>query len=358
MLKQLQNGRLAAIFFILCISVPTTQAQSISLQTQAISNKGILTDDYWRGQPFETTSRKVIGYIDTSLKADWVMRDRTYFVERRKVQTFVGNTNALSMAANDELNTSDLATGNYPIKAELRQFQWDAVGTRLQGQLQNERTTWSVEPKFAKLRSFKSGEGAADLTIGATQSELTGQVHRQSGQSYGPLTNSKTMDMGYGASVDAALVSKFEGLHFEATMQNVFSYFQVTSGYFSDRSYQVIKGQDGIKFSQTPSITGAYGQRNLTYHVPRIYRLGLSSQQDQGLSGGVLGVDTHAMPWLGWTQPFGQQMLQATTYGFDNLTLAYRYHNIMASGLSAGLSLSSGLKGKPYAQIQFIKLNF
>ena len=360
MSSKFSNGRYAAIFLTLSVAPCFGLAQSsIRYLAESASNRGVLTTDYWATQKLDLSPSKVIGYSDVSIRADWAIKEQGMYIERRRTQTFVGDANALLLAAADNLNTQSQKSGRYPINAKLQQFEWDAMGLTFQGKSDGyDSVSWQFEPKLAKLRQFKSGDGDGVLAIAPNNSTLNGVIHRESSSSYGYLTNSRPLDMGYGATADAKVRFDLKPWALTLDVKNIWSRFDVSGAYVNDRSYQVVQSAGEIKFSQTPSISGTYGQESRIYHVPTIYKLGLSNDSPLSYGGGVLGFDGQHMPWAHVGYQTGPNHFEATTYAFDNLAISYKRDHLFIKGLSVGVVLLTGLGGKPALQLQTVIYDF
>jgi hypothetical protein len=355
MTSKLSNGRYAAIFLTLSLSPCFVLAQSsIRFLAESASNRGVLTTDYWKSEQIDAKPAHVIGYSDVSMRGSWLYKEQSLFVERRRTQTYVGGTNALMLAAADNLNTKSQPSGQYPISAKLKQFEWDALGLKLQGKSEfYDGVSWQLEPKLAKLRQFKTGSGEGTLTVAPDNSSLNGSIHRESSSSYGYLINSRPLDMGYGASADAAVkLDLQQALSLTVDVKNIWSRFDVPGAYVNDRSYQVVQNAGEIKFSQTPSISGTYGQQGHLYRVPTIYKVGLSKDAPLSYGGGVIGFDGQQMTWAHVGYQTGLNHFDVTTYAFDNLAVSFRRDNLFVKGVSVGVVLLSGLSGKPTLQLQ------
>jgi hypothetical protein len=360
MTKILLNGRNAAIFLIISLTPCLGLAQSsLRYQTESASNHGILTNDYWAAQRLSSQAFSVIGYLDVSIRSDWAIQEQPVFIERRRVQTFTGNSNALMLAAVDKLDIKTLATNQYPIRAKLDQFEWDALGVAFAGKNNLiEGFSWQLEPKLAKLKQFKSGDGEGTLSIKSDNSSLNGSLHRESNASYGPLLQSKPLEMGYGTSADAMAQLNFQSWVLRLNVKNIWSKFDASGAYASDRSYQVLQSAGDIKFSQIPSVTGVYGQQDRTYKVPAIYKIGLLNEAPFSYGGGVIGFDGQQMTWAQVGYQIGANRFGATTYAFENLAIDYRRDDLFIKGLSVGLIFQTGLSAKPSLQVQTIIYDF
>jgi hypothetical protein len=355
MTSKLSNGRYAAIFLTLSLSSSFALAQSsIRLSAESASNHGVLTTDYWASQKIDQQPAHVMGYSDVSVRGSWTINEQSMFVERRRTQTYVGGANALMLAAADNLDTKSQPSGQYPISAKLKQFEWDALGLTFKSKSNfYEGLSWQLEPKLAKLRQFKTGSGEGVLNVAPDNSALNGTIHRESNSSYGYLMNARPLDMGYGASADAAVkLDLQQALSLTLDVKNIWSRFDVPGAYVNDRSYQVVQTAGEIKFSQTPSISGTYGQQGHLYRVPTIYKVGLSKDAPLSYGGGVIGFDGQQMTWAHVGYQTGLNHFDVTTYAFDNLAVSYRRDNLFVKGVSVGVVLLSGLSGKPTLQLQ------
>jgi hypothetical protein len=361
MTSKLSNGRYAAIFLTLSLSSCFVLAQSsIRFSAESASNRGVLTTDYWKSEKIDALPAHVIGYSDVSMRGSWEYKEQSLFVERRRTQTYVGGANALMLAAADNLDTKSQTSGQYPITAKLKQFEWDALGLTLKGQSDSyQGVRWQLEPKLAKLRQFKTGTGEGALTVAPDNSSLNGTIHRESSSSYGYLINSRPLDMGYGASADASVMFDLQqAFSLTLDVKNIWSRFKVPGAYVNDRSYQVVQSAGEIKFSQTPSISGIYGQQGNVYRVPTIYKLGLSNNAPFSYGGGVIGFEGQHMSWAHVGYQTGLNHFDLTTYAFDNLAVSYRRDDLFIKGMSVGVVFLSGLSGKPTLQLQTVIYNF
>lgn len=328
--------------------------------SQSFSDRGVLTKGYWAAQEISLSPTKTIGYSDVNLRASWPVKDQSMFVERSLVQTYVGGSNALSLAARDSFDTNSQASGQYPINVNIQRFEWDSLGFSVKGKSDSyEGISWKLEPKIVTLRAFKSGNGDAVLAIGSNINTLNGTLHRESNSSYGYIVNPAQLDMGYGVSADAFLKIDLQPattLAFD--VRNIGSRFIVHGAHANDRSYQVVQSAGEIKFSQLPSISGTYGQKNNDYRVPTFYKIGLSKDGPLSLGAGVIGFDSEKVGWVRIGYRTGLNNFDVTTYAFNNLEVTFRRDNLFVKGLSVGLVFLTGFSGKPKLQLQTVIYDF
>ena len=322
--------------------------------SQSFSNHGILTKGYWATQEIELRPTNTTGYNDVNLRASWPVKDLSMFVERSLVQTYVGGSNALSLAASDSFDTNSQASGQYPINLNIQRFEWDSLGFSVKGKSDSyEGISWKLEPKIVTLRAFKSGNGDAILAIGSNINTLNGTLHRESNSSYGYLVNPAQLDMGYGASADAFLKIDLQpAITLAFDVKNIGSRFIVHGAHENDRSYQVVQSAGQIIFSQVPSISGTYGQKKIDYRLPIFYKVGLSKDGPLSYGAGVIGFDSEKMGWARIGFRTGLNQVDVTSYAFNNLEVTFRRDNFFVKGLSVGFVFLTGFSGKPKLQLQ------
>lgn len=350
------NGRNAAIFCLHIGLVGHAYALKIGVESDVVTNKGVLTNDYWKNQQPKTNPSRVVGYSDVRLFSEWEINDRPFFLEKRKLQTFVGNTNSLSMAAQEKVSTQILPPGKYGIDAKLNSYEWNGVGARfiskgLAG------FNWQLSPKVVQLKNFKKGAGIGELEVSASDGNLTGTLERESSRAYGPLLHEQPVSSTLGFLLDASFATFWSGVNLEGEISNAYSYLRVDQAHFSERSYQVVESSGEIQFSKTPSLTGRYGQRDRLYRIPQIAKLSISKDNNESYRGGVLSMDGYAMPWLGVRLAKGGQVIEVDTYAFENLTLKYQIKNFVIRKLTLGVSVSSGLHAKPQVRLQLLTVD-
>jgi len=357
----LSNGCSAAIFLILSFSSCLSLAQpSLSYSAVSASNHGVLTKDFWASQKIDVRPANVIAFNEATLRGSWPVKEQAMFFERKILQTYAGGMNALSLASTDSFNTKSQAPGQYPISVKIQQFEWDALGLSVKGKNDFlEDLSWRIEPKVAKLRQFKSGNGDALFNIEPNNSSLNGTLHRESSSPYGYLINPSQLDMGYGFSADVFFKLDLKpAVSLTLDVKNLWSHFSVLGAFVSDRKYQVVQTEGEIKFSNVPSVSGTYGQTSKDYRVPIIYKLGLSKDEQLSYGAGVLGFNSEHMLWAKVGYKTGLNNFEVHTYAFDNLALSYRRDDLFVKGLSVGFVLLSGFSGKPTLHLQTVIYDF
>ena len=362
MLKQfLLNGRLAAIFFLISFISTDTNASEIYGQIDSAINRGLLTDKYWRSQSLSTSSEKVLAYSDSKIGALIEIADQKIFVERRKIATLSTNTNSLLAASNADNALDSQTYGNYPLNASLKKFEFDAVGLVWGELLEQSNLRWSLAPKLLRLNSFSTGEGQGVLELTPTSQRLNGTVDRQGMSSYGFTTDPSPTQIGIGASVDVQLIWKYQNFMFDFDALNLASHIPTSGTYYNQRSYQVSTQSGSLVFSKTPSLTGIYGQADLTLHLPKILKSTISHQAtDSNWSQylGAISLHEGVIPWGGIGYIQGDSIFKVKSYALNNLFLMYEKKNFIISNLGFEVTVGTAFQGKSQVALTALRYIF
>ena len=350
----LTNGRYAAIFFLYVVAIPFTGAQTLSFKLDSGTGQGLLTKDYWARQSMTTEAKAMTGYADSQVKAKAEVFGKEVFVEKRQQSVLHATQNVMVLAANNELNLGQLSNGVYPLAAEMRKFEYTAVGVTW-GNLQSlSDFQWSWSPKVVKINQFKLNQGDGQIKLASNTAQLQANIYSQGQQTFGFDPFARPLDIGYGYSNDASLSYKKDDWSVHWTGMNIFSSMEVNGLFFSQKNYQVNQANGKITSSDIPSLTGSYGQVKQKLKLPVINEIKLSHanvqsawQQDLG----AIMVLDNLIPWASASYQWRDYSVQAKTFNLQNLRLTLAKQNFLWLGLSLEVMMETAFQTKPHAGV-------
>lgn len=360
-LKLPQNGRRAAIFFI-ALWYGAGYAQQISVTQDVMVNRGLLDDSYWKNQPLQSTSKRVVAYTDIGARAEWPLLGQALVVERKTINTLASNSNTLTLAAKDGAYASQVGNGATELQAQTKRYQFDALGVKFAGAGGQDSVQWSVSPKWIRLLDMREGDGAGVLTKNDTTLSLLGDLQRTGMTSYGFQADPATPRLLNGGAVDLGLAWTSGVWKFNLHAQHLYSKIPAQSLYFSHRVYNVnATTAQGITYSNVPSLSGTYGQRDMSLSLPRIVKADVSYKS--GLAGtwlktGIVSVDGRNVPWLGWMIPVGGHEFELRNYELNNTQFTYRTPAILKGYLSGEFMAIRDTSGHQKSLVGGIRLSF
>lgn len=357
----LTNGRYAAIFFLCVVAAPSTGAQSLSYKLNSGTGQGLLTKDYWARQSMTTESKAMTGYADSQLKAKAEVWGTDVFVEKRQQSVLHATQNVMVLAANNELNLGQLSSGIYPLAAEMRKFEYNAVGVTWGNLQSSSDLQWSWSPKVVKISTFKINQGHGQITLSRNTAQLQASIYSQGQQTFGFDPFAKQLDMGLGYSNDASLSYKKDDWSVHWTGMNIFSSVEVSGLFFIQKNYQVNQANGKIMSSDIPSLTGSYGQVKQKLKLPVINEIRLSHAKNQ--SGwrqelGAIVVLDNVIPWVATSYDWKDYLAQAKTFNLQNLRLTLAKQNFVLPRLSLEVMMETAFQAKPQAAVTSLVYQF
>jgi|GEM_PF-5230323 len=355
------NGRYAAIFF-LCMGVtPCTWAQTLSYKLDSGTGQGLLTKDYWARQSMTTEAKAMTGYADSQLKAKAEVYGTEVFVEKRQQSVLHATQNVMVLAANNALNLGQLSNGTYPLAAEMRKFEYTAVGVTWGNLQSSSNLQWSWYPKVVKVNQFKVNQGDGQITLASNTAQLQANTFSQGMQTFGFDPFAKQLDMGYGYSNDASLSYKKDDWSVHWTGMNIFSSVEVNGLFFIQKNYQINQANGKITSSDIPSLTGSYGQVKQKLKLPVINDIKLSHANAQSAwrqeLGAVVILD-NLIPWASASYQWRDYAVQAKSFNLQNLRLTLAKQNFMLPSLSLELMMETAFQAKPHAGLTSLVYQF
>ncbi len=357
----LRNGRRAAIFlFFLCSWVAC--AQELTISQDVMVSRGLLDNYYWKNQPLQSTSNRVVAYTDVGVRVEWPLLSHAISYERKTLNTLVSNSNTLALAAKDGAYSSQVANGGVDLQAHTKRYQFDALGMKFAGAAENNSWRWFISPKWVRLLDVREGDGSGVLTKDDTTLSLHGDMQRIGMTAYGFQADPATPRLMNGGSVDVGLAWASGAWKFNATAQHLYSKIPAQSLYFSNRDYNVnATTAQGITYSNVPSLSGTYGQRDMSLSLPRIVKVDVSYKSRLAgtwLKTGIVSVDGRNVPWLGLMFPVEGHEFELRNYELNNTQLTYRTPSILKGHLSGEFMMIRDSSGNQKSLVGGIRLNF
>jgi len=357
----LTNGRYAAIFFLCVVATPFTGAQTLSFKLDSAAGQGLLTKDYWARQSMTTEAKAMTGYADSQVKAKVEVYGTDVFVEKRQQSVLHATQNVMVLAANNELNLGQLSNGTYPLAAEMRKFEYTAVGVTWGNLQSSSNLQWSWSPKVVKINQFKVNQGDGQITLASNTAQLQANTNSQGMQTFAFDPYAKQLDMGYGLSNDASLSYKKDDWSVHWTGMNIFSSVEVNGLFFIQKNYQINQANGKITSSDIPSLTGSYGQVKQKLKLPAINEIKLShagagSAWRQDL--GVIVILDNVIPWAASSYQWRDYLVQTKTFNLQNLRLTLAKQNFVLPRLSLEVMMETAFQAKPQAAVTSLVYSF
>ena len=355
---KLNYGRLAPIF--LGLFHLSAQAHEIRIQSESISNRGFMTNGYWQAQNLSIRDTPVIGYADQYLRAQAQVGVYGLFIEKRATASFVGNNNALVLAANNNASLDTSVQGKIDIKAQFKSFEFDALGLQMSS-APDQNFRWSVSPKLISLNKFTSGSGSGNYTNQGGNQTLNGDTFQEGMASYGFKRDTYAMSLSQGISVDAAIEGDVGPSQWSVKATNLYSDIPAKGIYFSNDKYQVSKTGDRFNFLQNAPVTGTYGQIDKSFTLPQIIRSTYKYQDNNSnWSGkiGTLSIEGQTFPWIGFGYKVGRVNTEVNAYDFQLLQLGLEAKNLIISGFDIKLTFTSTFLGQSNTALSILKYSY
>jgi len=340
---------------------PCTWAQTLSYNLDSGTGQGLLTKDYWARQSMTTEAKAMTGYADSQLKAKAEVYGTEVFVEKRQQSVLHATQNVMVLAANNALNLGQLSNGTYPLAAEMRKFEYTAVGVTWGNLQSSSNLQWSWYPKVVKVNQFKVNQGDGQITLASNTAQLQANTFSQGMQTFGFDPFAKQLDMGYGYSNDASLSYKKDDWSVHWTGMNIFSSVEVNGLFFIQKNYQINQANGKITSSDIPSLTGSYGQVKQKLKLPVINDIKLSHANAQSAwrqeLGAVVILD-NLIPWASASYQWRDYAVQAKSFNLQNLRLTLAKQNFMLPSLSLELMMETAFQAKPHAGLTSLVYQF
>ncbi len=348
----ISNGRLAAIFFsALCLSV---SAQTLSYSHDTLFSSGGLSADYWAQQSLSERPSRVVMLDDARLRASAELAGQMLWLERRLLGEYRGNSNVLALAAKPDTSIKSGQTSNFPLEGKVRAFEFDALGATLKQSLTSAWTA-SLSPQLVFLKNYTETNGNGSLITSNSTADAAGQLNRFGMSSYGFSTQEQNLRFDPGWSLDLSTQYKGDHFSFDLSVQNLASEISTQGLYYSYRDYNVRTQNGTLNLSDTPSISGRYGQQNTKLALPKITKLDLSPSAWHGLSVGAFGVENDFVPVLSYRTDLLLPGAMAQMMGEGNWRLSYSMAWLKTKG-SISVTWAAGLA--PIWQINALSLSF
>lgn len=352
------NGRLAPIF--LGLFNLSAQAHEVSIQSESVSNRGFMTNGYWQAQNLSTRDTPVIGYADQYLRAQAQVGVYGLFIEKRTTASFVGNNNALVLAANNNASLDTRVQGKIDIKAQFKSFEFDALGLQMSS-APDQSFRWSVSPKLISLNKFTSGSGSGTYTNQGGNQTLNGDTIQEGMLSYGFKRDTYAMTLSQGFSVDAAIEGDVGPSLWSVQATNLYSDIPARGIYFSNDKYQVSKTGDRFNFLQNAPVTGTYGQTDKSLTLPQIIRSTYQYRPHQSRWSGKLGgitIEGQTIPWVGVGYQRASVNLEMNAYDMEVVQWVIHAKDLIKPGFDIKFSVSVVPQGQTQSAFTSVSYSF
>ena len=344
-MKSLLGRCLSALFFMWA-PIPG-HALELIYGSEAYISKGLPLSSYWAEHPLALeNSQKIWGVADNMYRAQQPLGDTSfdYFLERRKQSVLTSNQTSMTLAAIDRI-PSNLDTGNYSLSADARTYYFDALGLNYHGSIDFAGLAFTVSPKVINLYNFKHWIGDGNLQVGNNSGLLTGKLDRYSINSYGFDPQPQLLRTHTGFSMDIEIQKNIDQYHFNLIVLNAFSNIFVENHFYSNRLYQVKTENNELAFSDTPSLTGFYGQTTQNFQLPRIFQFRVEENTElQGFSPmlGAFAYNGMVSPWIGLKYQTLFATLKFQTSDGANFQINSELKNVLHKDLAIAFSMYLG----------------
>jgi hypothetical protein len=353
-------GRAAPVFFLLLAVCGQAIADEVRFHSESVSNRGSMTNGFWQAQKLSTQNLPVIGYADQYIRGQAAMGVFGLFIEKRKTASFVGDSNALVLAANNNLPLDISQDGKFDINGQFKSFEFDAFGLQL-NVVSNPKFRWSISPKLISLTKFTSGSGSGTFTNQGGIQTLNGDTFQDGMSSYGFKRNTYDTTLNQGFTLDTAIELNFGPSQWSVQATNLYSEIPVSGIFFSNEKYQVRKIGDRFIFLQNAPVIGTYGQNNKTLTLPRIIRSTYIFQLDQSRWLGKLGgvtIEGRTIPWFGVGYQKGSINFEMNAYDLEVVQWVINTKNLLIPGFDVQFSISVAPKDQVHAAFTSISYSF
>ena len=344
-MKSLLGRFLSALFFTWA-PIPG-HALELIYGSEAYISRGLPLPSYWAEHSLNPEHpQKIWGLADNMYRAQQPLGDTNfdYFFERRKQSVLISNQTSMTLAAIERI-PSNLDTGNYLLNADAKTYYYDALGLNYHVSIDFAGLAFTVSPKVINLYNFKHWIGDGNLQVGNNSGLLTGELDRFSMNSYGFDPKPQLLRTNTGLSMDIEIQKTIDQYDFNLIILNAFSNIFVENHFYSNRLYQVKTENNELAFSNTPSLTGFYGQTTQNFKLPRIFQFRAEANTElQGFSP-MLGAHAYngkASPWVGLKYQTVIATLKFQTSDGANFQINSEFKNILHKDLAVTLSMYLG----------------
>lgn len=340
------RGRCLSALFYMWASIPGHALELLYRSETYISN-GLPLTSYWAAHPLNPVqSQKIWGVSDNMYRAQQPLADTNfdYFLERRKQSVLASNQTSMTLAAIDRI-PSNLETSNYSLSADAKTYYYDALGLNYHGNIDFAGLAFTLSPKVINLYNFKHWIGDGNLQVGNNSGLLTGKLDRYSMNSFGFDPKPQLLRTHTGLGMDIEIQKSIGQHHINLIVLNAFSNIFVENHFYSNRLYQVKTVNNELAFSDTPSLTGFYGQTTQNFQLPRIFQFRVETNTElQGFSP-MLGAFAHnrmVSPWVGLKYQTVFATLKFQTSDGTNFHINSELKNVLHKDLSIAFSMYLG----------------
>ena len=344
-LCNLQNGRPAAIFFLFFITyLESAFANGIYANVDFAINQGLLTEEYWRNQSLQTSSNNVLAYTDRMTGGNLNIGSYEVFAGRRKISTISTNHNSLVVAANADRVLTQGKDGTYHLFASVKKFDYDVIGTHIDGQWDAINMTWSISPQLLNLKSFSIADGNGSMQLQPNSESVYGEIDKMGTRTFGFTTAPVPIQLGLGASVDLKLNWQFQDIQLTVDAKNIFSKITAQGVFYTNDRYRTNVQSGNLVFSNVPSLTGEYGQKDTTFALPKITHTYLNYHQPDSKwteHVGVIALEDGLITWAGIDYQRNEFIYSAKTFELKNIYLSIQKAHFLVKNLSLQATLGS-----------------
>jgi hypothetical protein len=291
---------------------------------------------------------------DARVRAALDVAEQNFWIEHRLLGVYHGNSNVLVLAARPEIPVKSVQTSSFPLEGIVRTFEFDALGATLKHQLSPSLTV-SLSPQLLFLSSYAETNGQGRLITTQSSADAVGQFNRYGMRSYGFAIQEQAIRFDPGWTVDLQTHFAGEYLKFDLSVENLASEIYSEGLYYSFRDYSVHTENGALNLSQTPSVSGRYGQQRSKLSLPRLTELDIAPAGWHGLSIGLFGVENDFVPLVSYRADGLVPGAIVQMMGQDNWRLTYSVEWLKTKG-SVSVTWAPGLA--PIWQVNAVSLNF
>ncbi len=335
---------------LLCLAPLASQATQVLISGDTLISQGLLNEKYWSVRTVVDNDAPVIAYVDLAKRVNFDVLGSGVFIESRSVASLVTTSNSLTLFSKGDSAPSLLQDKTIGLYGDLLSYSYNAVGMNFEGASENKKWTWKVAPKFLKITSFKSDNGAGTFSKFGDIQRLTAQTNSIGFWEYGFFENG-TQAVNFGNGIASDFFVKFsEGdISAQFSAENLYSRTTNYGLFYNSKKYQTESKNLIIISNALPAMSGEYGQKNFLSSLPVFSKLLVEYSiplHQIKLSAGIDMLDSTSRGWGAIVMNHNDLTVNIKTFGFQNLALICQTNNLWIRGLSVGLGLESDLKGE------------
>jgi hypothetical protein len=205
------------------------------------------------------------------------------------------------------------------------------------------------------LKNYSETNGRGDLIITATSASAVGQFNRYGMRNYGYSVQEQSIRFDPGWSVDLGTQYRGEYVKFDLSVKNLASGISGQGLHYSFRDYNVHTDNGALNLSETPSVSGRYGQQNTKLSLPTITEVNIAPNAWHCVSVGAFWVEKDFIPMLSYRADSLLPGVMVHMMGQDNWRLSYSVEWLKTKG-SASVTWGAGLA--PIWKIDALSLAF